>query len=99
MKHESPFRCSLVRGFASDRAHKERARTLRMDLEERLISPPNHPIRRPAKGWFFHETFIGTRYANGHPAGAPFEHYGPIQSQEAIRYAGEIIEFVRVQMA
>jgi HEPN domain-containing protein len=43
--------------------------------------------------------YIPTRYANGHPEGAPFEHYGTIQSEEAIRYAGEILEFVRVQMA
>ncbi len=43
--------------------------------------------------------YIPTRYANGHPEGAPFEHYGPIQSKEAIRYAGEILEYVRVQMA
>ena len=43
--------------------------------------------------------YIPTRYANGHPEGAPFEHYGPLQSEEAIRYAGEILEFVRAQMA
>ena len=43
--------------------------------------------------------YIPTRYANGHSEGAPFEHYGPLQSGEAIRYAGEILEFVRVQMA
>jgi HEPN domain-containing protein len=43
--------------------------------------------------------YVPTRYPNGHPEGAPFEHYGPIQSEEAIRYAGEIIAFVRVQMA
>lgn len=30
---------------------------------------------------------------------APFEHYGPLQSEEAIRYAREILEFVRSQMA
>ena len=29
--------------------------------------------------------YVATRYANGHPAGAPFEHYGPIQSAQAIR--------------
>ena len=34
-----------------------------------------------------------------HPSGAPFEHYGPLQSEEAINYAREIIEFVRNQMA
>lgn len=42
---------------------------------------------------------IAPRYPNGHPAGAPFEHYGTIQSEEAVRYAGEIIAFVRAQMA
>lgn len=43
--------------------------------------------------------YVPTRYPNGHPAGAPFEHYGQLQSDEAIRYAGEILEFVRSQMA
>ena len=42
---------------------------------------------------------IPARYPNSHPAGAPFEHYGPIQSEAAITYAGEIIGFVRAQMA
>jgi HEPN domain-containing protein len=43
--------------------------------------------------------YIPARYPNGHPEGAPFEHYGPLQSGEAIRYAGEILEFVRARMA
>ena len=43
--------------------------------------------------------YIPTRYPNGHSEGAPYHHYGSIQSGEAIRYAGEIIEFVRDQMA
>jgi HEPN domain-containing protein len=43
--------------------------------------------------------YIPTRYANGHPEGAPFEHFGKIQSRDAINYAGEILEFVRSQMA
>jgi len=43
--------------------------------------------------------YIPTRYANGHPEGAPFEHYGKIQSKDAIDYAGEILEFVRSKMA
>ena len=43
--------------------------------------------------------YVATRYANGHPEGAPFEHYGPIQSEEAIRYASEILEFVRARLA
>jgi len=43
--------------------------------------------------------YIPTRYANGHPEGAPFEHYGKIQSRDAINYGGEILEFVRSQKA
>jgi HEPN domain-containing protein len=43
--------------------------------------------------------YVGTRYPDGHPEGPPFEHYGEIQSGEAIRYASEILEFVRAQVA
>lgn len=43
--------------------------------------------------------YLPTRYANGHPAGAPYEHYGRLQSRDAIAYAGEILQFVRAQMA
>ncbi len=43
--------------------------------------------------------YIPPRYPNSHPAGAPFEHYGPLQSEEAIRYAREILEFVRAHLA
>jgi HEPN domain-containing protein len=51
------------------------------------------------KGKVIDNFYIPTRYPNGHSEGAPYQHYGPIQSGEAIRYAGEIIEFVRNQMA
>jgi len=51
------------------------------------------------KGKILDNFYIATRYANGHPEGAPFEHYGPLQSAEAIRYAREILEFVDSQMA
>ncbi len=43
--------------------------------------------------------YIPSRYPNSHPAGAPFEHYGPLQSEEALRHARAIVEFVRSQMA
>jgi HEPN domain-containing protein len=42
---------------------------------------------------------VPTRYPNGHPGGAPYEHYGGLQSSEAIEYASEILEFVRAAMA
>jgi HEPN domain-containing protein len=43
--------------------------------------------------------YMATRYANGHTEGPPYEHYGPLQSEQAIRYADEIVAFVRAQMA
>ncbi|HSK10478.1 MAG TPA: HEPN domain-containing protein [Vicinamibacterales bacterium] len=43
--------------------------------------------------------YVSARYANGHPEGAPFEHYGPIQSGDAIEYAAEILDFVRLRLA
>jgi HEPN domain-containing protein len=61
------------------------------------------PVPAPAllidKARVLDNFYIATRYANGHAEGAPFEHYGPIQSGDAIGYAGEIIEFVRAEMA
>lgn len=51
------------------------------------------------KGRVLDNFYIPARYPNSHPEGAPFEHYGPLQSKEAIRYTGEIIEFIRLQMA
>ena len=43
--------------------------------------------------------YVAPRYPNGHPEGAPFEHYGKLQSDGAIDHAGEIIELVRSEMA
>ncbi len=42
---------------------------------------------------------IPPRYPNGFAEGAPYEYYTRRQSEEAIRYAGEILEFARTQMA
>lgn len=43
--------------------------------------------------------YVPTRYPNGHAEGAPHDHYGPLQSGEAIEYAREIVAFCRSQMA
>lgn len=43
--------------------------------------------------------YIPARYPNSHPQGAPFEHYGPLQSEAALNYASEIIDFAGAQMA
>lgn len=51
------------------------------------------------KGRMLDNFYIPARYPNSHPEGAAFEHYGPLQSEEAIRYAREILEFTRAHMA
>ncbi len=43
--------------------------------------------------------YIPSRGPNARPAGAPLEHYGPLQSQEAVKYTSAIFEFVCLQMA
>ena len=65
-------------------------------LQELPEKPPSELID---KAKVLDNFYVPTRYPNGHPEGAPFHHYGPIQSEEAIRYAGEIIEFARNKMA
>jgi HEPN domain-containing protein len=63
--------------------------------------PPAAAVSAPLvdKARVLDNFYIPSRYPNGHPAGAPFEHYGPLQSEEAIRHAREILDFVRPQMA
>jgi len=60
------------------------------------VEPPAELIE---KGRVLDAYYIPPRYPNSHPEGAPFEHYGPLQSAEAVRYAREILDFVRVRMA
>jgi len=43
--------------------------------------------------------YIPSRYPNSHAEGAPFQHYGPLQSEDAIRHARAILDFTRSQMA
>ena len=62
-----------------------------------LPQPP--PTLLVEKAKVLDNFYIATRYANGHAAGAPFEHYGPLQSADAIAHASEILDFVRAEMA
>ena len=68
-------------------------------LLEELPRPIDVPEDLYDKARVLDGFYIPTRYPNGHPSGSPFEHFGKIQSREAIQYAGEIIEFCRSQMA
>ena len=43
--------------------------------------------------------YVPARYPNGHAEGAPFEHYGPIQSELALNHARHIFSFVGQALA
>ena len=64
-----------------------------------LLDGLGAPEKLIQKGQVLDTYYVPTRYPNGHASGAPFEYYGVLQSSEAIRYAGEIIEYARLQMA
>jgi HEPN domain-containing protein len=68
-------------------------------LLQELPETGSAPDRLIEQGRVLDNFYIPSCYPNSHPQGAPFEHYGLLQSEEAIRYAGEIVGFVRVQMA
>jgi len=52
-----------------------------------------------AKAKVLDNFYVPARYPNGHPEGAPFEHYSYLQSEEALSYAREIVNFVNTKMA
>jgi HEPN domain-containing protein len=61
--------------------------------------PFEAPPELVERGRVLDNFYVPTRYPNGHPAGAPFEHYGPLQSDQAIEHASQIVAFARDQMA
>jgi HEPN domain-containing protein len=97
--------------FAAHQAAEKAVKALHLFLGQdvwghvlsRLLSELPDTIKLPTdlidKGRVLDSYYIPTRYPNGHPEGSPFEHYGELQSEEAIRYASEIIEFADLKMA
>lgn len=69
------------------------ARLLRELPSTLQVPPPLIEMARVLDGYY-----IPSRYPNSHPEGPPFEHYGPLQSEGAIRYAREILAFVRAHL-
>ncbi len=65
-------------------------------LRELPQAPPDDLVDR---AMVLDNFYVSSRYPNGHPDGAPFEHFGRIQSSEACDHARQIVDFVRVQMA
>ena len=95
--------------FASQQSAEKAVKGLHLHLGQEawghVVARLLHDLPLPVpgdlveKGKVLDNFYIPTRYANSHPQGPPFEHYGSLQSEEAILYAGEILDFVRAQMA
>lgn len=97
--------------FAAQQAAEKAVKALHLHLGQaawghvvaRLLQELPETTRVPGelveKGRVLDSFYIPPRSPNSHPEGAPFEHYGPLQSEEAIRYAREILEFAHSQMA
>jgi HEPN domain-containing protein len=90
---------------AAEKAVKALHRHLRQDARgnvvARLLAELTVEVERSLieKAKVLDNFYVGTRYPNGHSEGPPFEHYGEIQSEQAIRYASEILAFARAQVA
>lgn len=95
--------------FAAQQAAEKAVKALHLYLGQeawghvvaRLLDelPIDVPAELIEKAKVLDNFYIPARYPNGHPAGAPFEHYGSLQSGEALAYASAIIEFVDSKMA
>ncbi|OGO67999.1 MAG: DNA-binding protein [Chloroflexi bacterium RBG_19FT_COMBO_62_14] len=66
------------------------------ELPPETPAPPKDLIER---AMVLDNFYISTRYPNAHPDGAPFEHFGSLQSEQALEHAGAILEFARSKMA
>ena len=108
-------RASQVQGrhewacFAAQQAAEKTVKALHVKLGREasghaiarlLIDLPIEPVEDLVeKAKVLDTHYLATRDAGAHPEGPPYEHYGRLQSEEAIRYAGEIVEFVRAYLA
>ena len=66
-------------------------------LSELPEAPPEHLVE---KGRVLDNYYVPTRCPNWHPEGPAYEHYvhyehyGPLQSDQGLQYAGDILHFV-----
>jgi len=103
-KHEwACFAAHQAAGKAAKALHLARGQEAWGHVVARLLAELPAEVRAPAllidAAHVLDGYYIPTRYPNGHPEGAPFEHYSGLQSQQAIDHASQILEFVRLQMA
>jgi len=91
--------------FAAQQAAEKAVKAVHLSLRQdarghvvaRLLSelPVDVPADLIEKAKVLDGFYIPTRDANSHAEGPPFEHFGSFHSDEALRYAREIVEFAR----
>ena len=85
------FAAQQAAGKAVKSLHLARGHLVARLLSELPEAPPEHLVE---KGRALDNYYIPTRYPNAHLEGAAYEHYGPLQSDQGLQYAGEILQFV-----
>ena len=95
--------------FAAHQAAEKAAKAVHLHLQqeawghvvaallEQLPTPPAALLIEQAR--VLDNFYVPTRYPNGHSEGPPFQHYGPLQSEQAITHARAIVAFAAAQMA
>ena len=63
---------------------------------QELPEAASAPAELVERGRVLDSFYIPTRYPNAHPEGPPHQNYGPLQSDQALEYASQIVDFVRV---
>ena len=95
--------------FAAQQAAEKAVRVLYVQLEReasghivaKLLDELPMPVPSDLieRGKVLDTFYVPTRYPTAHVAGAPFQHYGPLQSGPALEHASAIIAFVSTKMA
>ncbi len=97
--------------FAAHQAAKKAVKALHLHLGQEawghvvaklireLPASADAPASLVEQGQVLDTFYIPSRCPNSHPEGAPFEHYGPLQGEEVLRFAGAVIDFVRTRLA
>ena len=65
-------------------------------LSELSPAPPDDLIDRAR---ILDNFYVPTRYPNGHVEGPAFEHYGSLQSSQAVSHARNVLDFVHKTLA
>ncbi len=64
-------------------------------LSELPEAPPEHLVEN---GRVLDNYYVPTRCPNWHLEGPAYEHYGPLQRDQGLRFAGDILQFVRMEL-